>query len=423
MFFEEISTATLCLSIFVLLLMSAFFSGSETALMCANRYQLAHLKERNHAGAKRVLKLLETPDRLIGLILLFNNLTNILITQIATLVAYRHFGDLGIAIATGVLTFTILIFAELAPKTYAAIHSQELALPAGLIFVPLLKLTYPLVWLINGFSNSLLRLFGFRKSTQTIKPLSSDELRAALSASQRDARNENHPMLLGILDLEKRTVKDIMIPRNEIVCVDLADKWENIEAKLRNTIYTLLPVCENDIANPLGFVHIRDVLKPMADDYLNKKTLKSLMREPFFVSEQALLLHLLLDFKRLKRRLALVVNEYGDVIGLVSLEDLLEEVVGEFTSDPAAYDFAFQHGEDGVIVDGGYHIKDLNQELSWNLEEKGPMTINGLILEYLETIPKSGTSVMIDGYSFEILKVHRNAVKMARVRAHSQNKT
>ncbi len=423
MFFDEISTETLCLSIVVLFLISAFFSGSETALMCTNRYQLAHLKEKNHAGAKRILKLLENPDRLIGLILLFNNLTNILITQIATLVAFRHFGDLGIAIATGILTFTILVFAELAPKTYAAVHSQELALPAGLVIVPLLKLTYPLVWLINSFSNSLLRLFGFRQSTQAVTPLSSDELRAALSASKGHTSQEHHPMLLGILDLEKRTVKDIMIPRSEIVCVDLADKWNTIEPQLRNAIYTLLPVCENDINNALGFVHIRDVLKPLADDYLNKETLKGLIREPFFVSEQALLLRVLLDFKRLKKRMALVVNEYGDVIGLVSLEDLLEEVVGEFTNDPAAYDFAFQRGKDEVIVDGGYHVKDLNRELSWKLNEKGPTTINGLILEYLETIPKSGTSVMIDSYSFEILKVHRNAVKMARVRAHPQSNT
>ncbi len=418
MFFEGISTEALCFSIVVLFLISAFFSGSETALMCANRYQLAHLKEKNHAGAIRVLKLLENPDRLIGLILLFNNLTNILITQITTLVAYRHFGNLGIAVATGILTFTILVFAELAPKTYAAIHSQRLALPAGLVFVPLLKLTYPLVWLINSFSNSLLRLFGFRQSTQAVTPLSSDELRAALSASKGHASQEHHPMMLGILDLEKRTVKDIMIPRNEIVCVDLADKWNAIEPQLRNTIYTLLPVCENDINNALGFVHVRDVLKPLADDYLNKETLKGLMREPFFVSEQTLLLRVLLDFKRLKKRMALVVNEYGDVIGLVSLEDLLEEVVGEFTNDPATYDFAFQRGEDEVIVDGGYHIKDLNRELGWKLDEKGSTTINGLILEYLETIPKSGTSVMIGSYSFEILKVHRNAVKMTRVRAH-----
>ncbi len=416
MILEGISTGTLLVLLLVLFFLSAFFSGSETALMSVNRYRLTHLARQGDKRARRVMRLLERPDRLIGLILFGNNFTNILIAQLATFLGYRLYGDAGVAAATGILTFLLLIFAELAPKTLSALHPQAVAMPAALIYKPLLVLLYPLVWFINLLANTLLKAFGVSHATETVNPLSRDELRTVLASSARHITREYQNMLLGILDLEKKTVEDIMIPRSEIVGIDIDADLDEIEEQLLNTNYTRIPMYHGDINKIAGILHVREILPLLREDTPDRKTLMKAGRTPFYVPERSTLLRALMEFKNHRRRLSLVVDEYGDIQGLITLEDLLEEIVGEFTSDPATYDLELERQPDGsVIADGGCHIRELNRALGWRLHEDGPKTINGLVLEYLEAMPETGTCILVDGHPFEVIKTQQNAVKAVRI--------
>ena len=417
MILESISTVTLVSLLFVLFLLSAFFSGSETALMSINRYRLAHLARQGDRRARRVMKLLRTPDRLIGLILFGNNFTNILIAQIATLLGYRLYGEAGIAAATGILTFLLLIFAELAPKTLSVLHPQAVALPAALVYAPLMTLLYPVVWLINLLANALLKTFGVSRAAETVNPLSREELRTVLTSSGRRIPEEYQNMLLGILDLEKKTVEDIMIPRNEIVGINIDDGLDEIEEQLTNANYTRMPLYRGNINGVEGILHLREVPAMIEKDAITREALIKAARTPSYTAENSTLLRALMDFKLQRRRLSLVVDEYGDVQGLITLEDLLEEIVGEFTSDPAGYDPDIKRQGDGsVIVDGGCHVRELNRSLGWRLNESGPKTINGVVIEYLETLPEPGTCVLIDGHPLEVMKIRQNAIKLVRIR-------
>ncbi len=413
---ENISTTTLLSTLLVLFVLSAFFSGSETALMSVNRYRLANLARQGNKRARMVMRLLEKPDRLIGLILFGNNLANILIAQLATFLGYRLYGDAGIAAATGILTFMMLIFAELAPKTLSALHPQAVAMPAALIYTPLMTLLYPLVWFITLLANALLKTLGVSSATETVNPLNREELRTVLASSGRNIPPQYQDMLLGILDLEKKTVEDIMIPRNEIVGIDLDGDLEEIEDQLLNTNYTRIPVYHGDVNKVTGVVHVRDLLPLAKEGEVTKEALIKAGHAPFYVPENSTLLHVLAEFKNRKRRLSLIVDEYGDVQGLVTLEDLLEEIVGEFTSDPATYDLNIERRPDGsVIADGGCHIRELNRVLGWRLNEDGPKTINGVVLEYLESIPEKGTCILLDGHPLEVIKTQQNAIKAVRI--------
>jgi Mg2+/Co2+ transporter CorB len=316
---------SLLFGLFVLLILfSAFFSGSETALMALNRYRMQHLAERGHKGARRARALLNKPDRLIGLILLGNNFVNILITQLATYIGYRLYGDAGIAIATGVLTLVLLIFAEVAPKTLGVIHSEKLAYPAAWIYQPLLKITYPLVWLINLFANTVLRILGISEQGSTRQALSSEELRSIIvNESGSLLPGDHQDMLLRILDLEKTTVEDIMIPRMDIIGINLENDWDEIEQQLRQSHFTRIPVYRGSIDNILGFIHARRIISLLSADQLTAETLEQHLRQPYFVPEGTSLTQQLINFRKTKRRLALVVDEYGDILGLVTLEDLL----------------------------------------------------------------------------------------------------
>lgn len=413
---DEYSIGTLFIVLLLLFLLSAFFSGSETALMALNRYRLRHLASTGHKGAKQAEKLLEKPDRLIGIILLGNNVVNILIAQLSAYIGYRLHGEVGIAIATFILIFAILIFAELTPKTLAALHAEKLALPAAIIYAPLLTIAYPFVWVVNLFANSLLRLFGVHVDKNVLTSLSHDELRTAVNDEGTIISSEHQQMLLGVLDLEEMTVEDIMLPKNEIIGIDLDDDWEDIVTQLKNISYTRIPVFHRNIDNVVGFLHLRKLLINNLTKELEFEDLKPALREPYFIPEGTNLKKLLFEFKIKKRRFSLVVDEFGDIQGLVTLEDLLEEIVGEFTNDPATYDVEIHPQEDGTyVVDGSTHIRDINKVLAWQLHDDGPKTINGLILEHMESIPEPGTSVLIDGYPIEVVHTHNNAVRTVRI--------
>ncbi|MDH3608227.1 MAG: HlyC/CorC family transporter [Gammaproteobacteria bacterium] len=413
---DEYSIGALFIVLLILFFLSAFFSGSETALMALNRYRLRHLANDGHRGAKQAQKLLEKPDRLIGLILLGNNVVNILIAQLAAYIGYRWHGELGIFIATSILIFAILIFAELAPKTLAAVHSEKVAFPAAMIYTPLMYITFPFIWFINLIANSLLNLFGVDIKENPLTSLTHDELRTVVNDEGTTISNEHQQMLLGVLDLEKITAEDIMIPKNEIIGIDLEEEWEDIVTQLKNISYTRVPVYRNSIDNVVGFLHLRKFILKILDKDLEREDLEKVIREPYFIPEGTHLKKLLFEFQEKKRRLSLVVDEFGDIQGMVTLEDLLEEIVGEFTNDPASYDVEIHPQKDGTfLVDGSSHVRDINKALTWQLHADGPKTINGLILEHMQSIPEPGTSVLIDGYPIEVVQIQNNAVRTVRI--------
>ena len=384
--------------------------------MALNKYRLRHLANDGHRGAKQAQKLLEKPDRLIGLILLGNNVVNILIAQLAAYIGYRWHGELGIFIATSILIFAILIFAELAPKTFAAVHNEKVAFPAAIIYTPLLVITYPFVWFVNLIANSLLKLFGVEVKENSLTSLTHEELRTVVNDEGTTISTEHQQMLIGVLDLEKITAEDIMIPKNEIIGIDLEDDWDDIVTQLKNISYTRIPVYRNNIDNVVGFLHLRKFILKILDKDLEREDLEKVIREPYFIPEGTNLKKLLLEFQGNKRRLSLVVDEFGDIQGMVTLEDLLEEIVGEFTNDPATYDVEIHPQQDGTyLVDGSSHVRDINKALTWHLHDDGPKTINGLILEHFQSIPDPGTSVLIDGYPIEVVQIQNNAVRTVRM--------
>lgn len=400
----------------ILILLSAFFSGSETALMTINRYRLRHLKNSGHPGAIRAHNLLKRPDRLIGLILLGNNFVNILASSLATIIAIRLGGEGAIAIAAGLLTLVILIFAEVTPKTLAAAHPEKLAFPAAFIYKPLLKILYPIIWVVNGIANSMLKWFGVSPEDGDNQNLSQDELRTVVAEAGAMVPKRHQKMLLSILDLGNVTVEEIMIPRNELDGIDLEDSIEEIITQLQNGFYTRMVVFDNGIDNLVGIVHIRNAMVALTQGELSKKKIRDLTEEPYFIPEGTALNRQLLNFQREKKGFGLVVDEYGDLLGLVTLADVLEEIVGEFTTDPSDNVPDVQPQEDGsFLVAGNAEIRELIKVFHWELPANGPRTINGLIIEYLEAIPQPGTSLLLEGYPIEIMQTHDNAVKMVKL--------
>ena len=408
------------LGLLVLLLgLSAFFSGSETALMMLNRYRARHLAAEGHGGAGRALRLLDRPDRLIGLILVGNNFVNNLLASIAAVVAVEIGGAGGGAVAIGasVITLLILVFSEVAPKTLAALHPERLAYPAAYVYTPLLRVAYPLVWAINGVAMGVLRALGVRAEARGADALTREELRTAVLEAGTFIPKRHQKMLVNILDLEKATVEDIMIPRGEVDGIDFSEPVDDILTFLRRTQYTRIPVWEGSIDHVIGVLHVRDFMQAQMDEAeIDKDTLRGLLRDPYFVPEGTRLTALLINLQRARQTVALVVDEYGDVLGLVTFADLLEEIVGEFTTDPLDTISDVQPQADGsYLVEGSASVRDLVRTLGWELPTDGPKTLNGLILEQLETIPETGTSLLIAGYPMEILQVQDNAVRVARV--------
>jgi Mg2+/Co2+ transporter CorB len=415
---DDIHFSYLVTALIFLLFLSAFFSGSETGMMALNRYRLRHLAEEKHPGALRASALLERPDRLIGLILLGNNLVNISAASIATVIALMLLGEIGLAVAPIVLTAIVLIFGEVMPKTVAALYPERIAFPASFVLKPLLGICYPVVWVINGVSNSMLGVLGVRLDEKDESPLTREELRSIVRQAGGFIPKRHQQMLISILDLEKVTVADIMIPRNEIDGINLDDDEDEILEALNNCHHTRLPVYHGNLDNVIGILHVRRLLRGLiSHEELSKDVLRNALTEPYFVPDSSDLHTQLLNFQRNKQRIGLVVDEYGVVVGLVTVEHILEEIVGEFTTDPQAFSREIHPQDDGsYLIDGGAYIREINRKLKWHLPTAGPKTLNGLILEHLESMPDPGISLRLGDYTIEITQTAENAVKMARIR-------
>lgn len=399
-----------------LLLCSAFFSSSETGILSLNRYRLKHMAKEGHRGAKRVTALLSRPDRLLGTILIGNNFVNILASSIATVLALQLWGEAGIAIATIGLTLVLLIVGEITPKTLAALHPERVAYPVSLPLQFLLKLFYPLVVLLGWISNGLLRLFGVDPTSKRNDSLTTEELRSVVRESGHELPKNRQNMLLGILDLERVTVDDIMIPRNEVTGINLEDDIETIINQLTHTTHTRLPVFRTDINQIEGIVHMRQIARLLTQNELSKEVILAACSEPYFVPEGTPLSTQLLNFQKQKRRIGIVVDEYGDVIGIVTLEDILEEIVGDFSNQKLMHNTDIQPQADGShIIDGAAYIREINKALDWHLPSDGPKTVNGLITEALESIPDSAVCLQFGPYRLEILQASENRVKSVRI--------
>ncbi|WP_042926747.1 HlyC/CorC family transporter [Stutzerimonas kunmingensis] len=398
-----------------LLLCSAFFSSSETGMLSLNRYRLRHQAKEGHRAALRASELLAHPDRLLGTILVGNNFVNILASSIATVLAMQLWGEAGIAIATIGLTIILLIFGEITPKTLAALRPEMVAYPVSLPLKLLQKVLYPLVAMLGWVSNGLLKLLGVDLSNKGNDSLSTEELRSVVRESGTDLPLNRQSMLLGILDLERVTVDDIMIPRNEVTGIDLEDDLESIIGQLRTTPHTRLPVFRNDINQIEGIVHMRQIARLLSHDQLTKESLLEACNEPYFVPENTPLSTQLLNFQKQKRRIGIVVDEYGDVRGIVTLEDILEEIVGEFSNQDVLRSPDIHPQDDGtLVIDGAAYIREVNRALGWKLPCDGPKTLNGLITEALEHMPDSGICLQIGNYRLEILQAADNRVKSVR---------
>jgi Mg2+/Co2+ transporter CorB len=402
-----------------LLILAAFFAGSETALMSLNRYRLRHRASEGSRGARLAESLLARPDRLIGLILLLSTLVNVAAPILASYIALKLGGEFLVAFGAAALAFVLLIFCEVAPKTFGALHPERLALPAAYIYTPLLLLLYPFVWFTNLLANGVLRMFGVSRHVAA-NSLSSEELRTVVAEAGAMIPRRHQQMLVSILDLEHATVEDIMVPRNEIVGIDIDDDWDRILEQLRQSQHTRLPLYRGEIDHIIGVLHMKQVVHELARGHLHKEALTEAAqaREAYFVPSGTPLNTQLLNFQRNKRRLAFVVDEYGDIQGLVTIDDILEEIVGEFTTDPATMMHKDVHPEaDGSFVaNASATIRALNRSMRWNLPTDGPKTLNGLIVEFLETIPEPGTTLKMSDYMLEVLQTGDNAIKTVRIR-------
>ena len=414
---DDVPLGALLALLTILLVLSAFFSGTETALMRLNRHRLRHLARTGHQGAKLAEQLLSRPDRLIGLILFGNNLVNFMAASIVAVVAVRLGGPAAVAAGSFLLTFVVLIFAEVTPKTLAALHPERLALPSAFVYYPLLRLSLPLVWVINLMANSMLRLAGVNPENDDSQPVSMEELRTLVHESNALLPRRRYRMLMAILELEEMTVDDIMIPHNEVLGIDLNDDWDDIIETIRQSAFTRMPVYRDSLDKVSGVLHMKRLVQQGALENLDRATLERLLDDPYFVPEGTPLQTQLLQFQRTRRRTALIVDEYGDIQGMITLEDLLEEIVGEFTSEPAPDSEEVRRDDKspGYIVSGNINIRALNRRMNWHLPTDGPKTLNGLILERLETIPPRGTGLMLADYPVEIMQTVDNAVKSVRI--------
>ncbi|EGR7975621.1 CNNM domain-containing protein [Vibrio vulnificus] len=423
---DDISTGVLFALLACLIVISGYFSGSETGMMSLNRYRLKHLANSGHKGAKRVEKLLSRPDRLIGLILIGNNLVNILASAIATILGMRLYGDLGVAIATGALTLVVLVFAEVTPKTVAALYPERVSYASSILLVVLMKLLSPLVMLVNFITNGFIRLLGLKAQHNGEDNLSSEELRTVVNEAGSLIPQRHQDMLVSILDLEHVTVNDIMVPRNEITGIDINDDWKSIVRQLAHSPHGRIVLYRDKVDEAVGMLRLREAYRLMLEkNEFNKETLLRAADEVYFIPESTPLNVQLLKFQRNKERIGLIVDEYGDIIGLVTLEDILEEIVGEFTTSiaPSFSDDITPQSDGSFLIEGSTNIRDINKGLKWKLPTDGPRTLNGLILEHLEHIPENHLSIKIEGHAMEIVQLEGNRIKSVKVFPKRKRKT
>ncbi|WP_354022093.1 HlyC/CorC family transporter [Enterobacter hormaechei] len=415
---EHISTTTLIVILVIMVVISAYFSGSETGMMTLNRYRLRHRAKQGNRAARRVEKLLRKPDRLISLVLIGNNLVNILASALGTIVGMRLYGNAGVAIATGVLTFVVLVFAEVLPKTIAALYPEKVAYPSSFLLAPLLILMMPLVWLLNMVTRVLMRMVGIKADVTISSALSKDELRTIVNESRSQISRRNQDMLLSVLDLEKVSVDDIMVPRNEIVGIDINDDWKAIVRQLTHSPHGRIVLYRDSLDDAISMLRVREAYRLMTEkNEFTKEVMLRAADEIYYVPEGTPLSTQLVKFQRNKKKVGLVVDEYGDIQGLVTVEDILEEIVGDFTTSmsPSLAEEVTPQNDGSVLIDGSANIREINKAFNWHLPEDEARTMNGMILEALEEIPATGTRVRIEQYDIDILDVQDNMIKQVKI--------
>lgn len=415
---DHVSTSTLIIILVIMVVVSAYFSASETGMMTLNRYRLRHLSKQGNRAARQVEKLLRRPDRLISLVLIGNNLVNILASALATIVGIRLYGNAGVAIATGVLTFVVLIFAEVMPKTIAALYPERVAFPSSVLLAPLQKIMMPLVWLLNTITRGLMRMCGIRGNVHRSDAVSKDELRSIVNESQSQISRRNQDMLISVLDLEKVTVGDIMVPRNEVVGIDINDDWKSIMRQLTHSPHGRILLYRQSLDDAIGMLRVREAYRLMTEKKeFNKENLLRAADEIYFIPEGTPLNVQLVKFQRNKEKVGIIVDEYGDIQGLVTVEDILEEIVGDFTTSmsPTLAEEVNPQSDGSVLIDGSASVRELNKAFNWSLPIDA-RTINGMLLETLEEIPQVETQVRIGNYLIDVLDVQENMIKRVRVK-------
>ena len=408
---------TLFSLVLVLLIASAaFFSCAETALMAVNRYRLRHKARIKKRYAMVTLQLLKRPDRLLGVILIGSTFANILASSLATLIAFHYWGDNGALLAAVLLTFVVLIFAEIAPKTLAALYPDRVT---RLVVYPvrvILKLVYPLVWAANAITNGLLRLMRIRVTGHAVEPLSREELRSVVYDTAGKISRQYQNMLLGILDLNDLTVDDVKIPRHEMKGIDINQSWEDIMHQIDTFSQEWIPFYHESMNQIIGILYVRDMLHEMMNKQtLNKEFLRKMLQEPYFVPEGTSLQIQLAHFQQSKTKIAFVVDEYGEIHGMLTLVDILEEIVGDFSTSMTLPKRIEAQADGSYLLDGAVTVREFNRTAGWDLPIGGPKTINGLIVEYLEAMPHAGVTILVAGHPIEIVKIKENRVKLARV--------
>ncbi len=410
-----VSTEILLAILIVLLLISAFFSASETAMMAINRYRLKHAAKTNPT-ARLVSKLLSRPDRLLTVVLIGNSVCNMAIASIGTLIGMRFAGELGALVATVFLTIMVLLFVEISPKIVAAQKPELISYISAAPLNIIIKIFFPLVWIANAMSNGLLFIMGVKYNKRTLDILTMDELRTVVAETDAMIPNKHKTMLTSILDLERITVNDIMIPRSDIIGINLDDDDDAILNTIRHSQHSLLPIYRGDIDEIYGVVHMRYLSQYLTAHTYSKSILQTLAEAPYFVPEGTPLHTQLFNFQHTKNRLGLVVDEYGDILGLVTLANILEEIVGEFTTDINFNSRLIPQPDNTYLVDGSTNIRTINQSLKWDLPATAhSKTISGAIIEYLEMIPTANTCVLLNGYPIEIVMVQDNMIKTCKI--------
>jgi Mg2+/Co2+ transporter CorB len=415
---ETIPLSWLFAVLAVLLLASGFFSIAETSMMALNRYRVRHLAKQGHTGARLTQSLLERTDRLLGVILLGNNLINAASAVLVAEIARRLFGDgeMVLAFATLAVTFFILVFSEITPKVIGATYPEAIAMPSAFVLTPLLRVAYPVVWFVNLFVQGLLKLLFIKTKPDGAGHLSMEELRTLVLEGGKFIPKKHQSIFLNLFELEEMTVDDTMTPRGQIESIDLGDDIDDIRDAIATAHHTRLVVCENGLDNVVGVVHVRKVLNATRREQIAIDELRSIVREPYFVPEGTPLLVQLTNFQENQRHMGLVVDEYGEILGLVTLKDILEEIVGEFTSAAIGSAALFHKEPDGsVIADGTCSLRVLNRKAGFEFPLGGPKTINGLVLEQLEDIPEPNVSIAIAGHAVEIMQVQNRMVKVVRI--------
>ncbi|MEQ5127385.1 MULTISPECIES: CNNM domain-containing protein [Providencia] len=415
---DEVSTGTLIIILIVLIFLSAYFSASETSMMTLNRYRLKHLAKQGNRSAIRVEKLLRHPDRLLGLVLIGNNLINIVASALATIIGIRLYGNMGVAIATGVLTFVILLFAEVMPKTIAALYPERIAFPSSFILTPLQKIMLPVVWAFNTISALFMRCCGIKVSNTRNDAVNKEELRTIVHESKNKLSRRNQDMLISILDLDKVTVGDIMLPRNEIVGIDINDDWKSIVRQLTHSPHGRIVLYRDSLDDLIGILRVREAYRLMVEKReFNKQNLIKAADSIYFIPNSTPLNVQLVNFQHKKEKFGIIVDEYGEIQGLITVEDILEEIVGDFTTSmsPSLAEEVMPQSDGSVLVDGTANIRDLNKAFDWNLPIDGPRTVNGMVLEVLGDIPQPEEQIVIGHYVIEVLVINDNIIKQVKI--------